>query len=741
MRKIDIVIPIYRGMDETVAAIETVHSSIDKDLVNVILINDCSPEPELTEYLRITAKNYGFILLENESNLGFTGTTNRGMTYHNDTDVIFLNSDVEVVNDWVERLRKIAHSNDKIATVTPYSNNATICSFPNFCEDNVLFAGMSVDLIDKTFSSVANSSSKANYVEVPTGVGFCMYLKREAIEDVGLLDVETFGRGYGEENDWCQRAIKKGWKNVHALDTFVYHKGGVSFADEQNPRKERAMELLNELHPQYTHDVMRFIEQDPAHYSRIQTYLSLLTKSQLPTILLVSHKLGGGVKKHIAEMAKFYKGNVHFLLLTPGATDGDVNIRIDLSSHSNKYEFSFGVEDYQKLLDFLKRVGISLVHFHHTLGFNERILKLPNKLQVKYAITIHDYFLLSSNPTLTDENGLFIGDNVVVENYNNKQKSFLLQSNSYQEWLNKADEVIFPSIDCYSRFIQFMPQLKKRSRVAYHLDHELYAKNKINNIKKCNQSDKLKVLVIGALSKEKGADNLEKVAKALRKKNIEFYLLGYAYRQLDSSVIIHGPYNEEHAIEFVNNISPDVVWYPALWPETYSYTLSLAIQNGYPVIVPNIGAFTERVTANHLAKVIDWDSSVEQLVSMFEEFMLQQPDFYDCKVSNVFKHVAHEVSENYYSEMYLSLLSNKNIMEYDKRDNALQLSEILINHSILHKNTEKTASIKERILLLLWMSMRIKLLARLVKFIPINIQKKLKRYLSRKPMHEIINKK
>lgn len=167
----------------------------------------------------------------------------------------------------------------------------------------------------------------------------------------------------------------------------------------------------------------------------------------------------------------------------------------------------------------------------------------------------------------------------------------------------------------------------------------------------------------------------------------------------------------------------------------------MAIHNGYPVIIPNIGAFTERVTANHLAKVIDWNSSIEQLVSMFEEFMLQQPDFYDRKVSNVFKHEAHEVSENYYSEAYLSLLSNKNIMEYDMRDNALQLSKILINHSILHKSTEKTASIKERILLLLWMSMRIKLLASLVKFIPINIQKKLKRYLSRKPIHEIINKK
>lgn len=43
MRRIDIVIPIYRGMDETVAAIETVHSSIDKDLVNVILINVIFP--------------------------------------------------------------------------------------------------------------------------------------------------------------------------------------------------------------------------------------------------------------------------------------------------------------------------------------------------------------------------------------------------------------------------------------------------------------------------------------------------------------------------------------------------------------------------------------------------------------------------------------------------------------------------------------------------------------------------
>ncbi|MBL1946618.1 glycosyltransferase, partial [Klebsiella pneumoniae] len=98
--------------------------------------------------------------------------------------------------------------------------------------------------------------------------------------------------GYGEENDWCQRAAKAGWPNFHQLNVFVYHKGGVSFAGEQSPRKIRAMELLNELHPNYTRDVMEFISRDPAKQARQRMLLRILAKANLQKILLVSHHMG-----------------------------------------------------------------------------------------------------------------------------------------------------------------------------------------------------------------------------------------------------------------------------------------------------------------------------------------------------------------------------------------------------------------------------------------------------------------
>ncbi|MGU7808089.1 glycosyltransferase family 2 protein, partial [Escherichia coli] len=105
--------------------------------------------------------------------------------------------------------------------------------FPNFCEDNELFSGMDVQSLDDEFETYGKEN---NLVEIPTGVGFCMYIRRDCLNQVGYFDEETFGRGYGEENDWCQRAAKAGWPNFHQLNVFVYHKGGVSFAGEQSPR-------------------------------------------------------------------------------------------------------------------------------------------------------------------------------------------------------------------------------------------------------------------------------------------------------------------------------------------------------------------------------------------------------------------------------------------------------------------------------------------------------------------------
>uniref|UniRef100_UPI002B4697DF glycosyltransferase family 2 protein n=1 Tax=Aeromonas caviae TaxID=648 RepID=UPI002B4697DF len=128
IRNLDVIIPVYRGLDETKECILSLLSSIPQ-WAQLIVINDCSPEPDLTNWLRQEASNLGFELHENKANKGFVGTVNYGMSLNKDRDVLLLNSDVEVSNlDWLNRMRKAAYSHDRVASLTPFSNNATICA-------------------------------------------------------------------------------------------------------------------------------------------------------------------------------------------------------------------------------------------------------------------------------------------------------------------------------------------------------------------------------------------------------------------------------------------------------------------------------------------------------------------------------------------------------------------------------------------------------------------------------------
>ena len=133
---VTIIVPVYKGMDDTVACIESILASSYQLDAELVVINDASPEPELVDWLE--KESHRFILLHNPTNLGFVATVNRGMQLHQNRDVVLVNSDTLVANDWLDRLQFAAYTSGATGTVTPFSNNATICSFPVFCEDNLL---------------------------------------------------------------------------------------------------------------------------------------------------------------------------------------------------------------------------------------------------------------------------------------------------------------------------------------------------------------------------------------------------------------------------------------------------------------------------------------------------------------------------------------------------------------------------------------------------------------------------
>ncbi len=224
------------------------------------MIDDASPDPDIARYLGGLAERGRITLLRNASNLGFVQSVNRGMALHAARDVVLLNSDTEVANDWLDRLYRTAYAHADIATVTPFSNNATICTYPFEGWAGSLPGTLGLAALDGLFAA----TNAGRTVNLPTAVGFCMYIRRACLDQLGLFDAQRFGRGYGEENDFCLRAAAAGWRSVLAGDVFVFHEGAVSFSEERDTLTVNAGKALLEIHPEYMRMVREFITRDPA---------------------------------------------------------------------------------------------------------------------------------------------------------------------------------------------------------------------------------------------------------------------------------------------------------------------------------------------------------------------------------------------------------------------------------------------------------------------------------------------
>lgn len=123
------------------------------------------------------------VVIRNDANLGFVKTANRGIRYDDQADIVLLNNDVILPDRWLERLLDDVDALADAGTVTPLSNNTTISSFPNFVAENPYPLQLDLDRIDEAFQV-----ARLNPVDAPTGIGFCMYIKRQCLTEVGELN-------------------------------------------------------------------------------------------------------------------------------------------------------------------------------------------------------------------------------------------------------------------------------------------------------------------------------------------------------------------------------------------------------------------------------------------------------------------------------------------------------------------------------------------------------------------------
>ena len=320
-------VPVYKGIADTKACLDLLAEAVRtgvSGIAEIILVDDASPEPAMAELLREQAgkglyRRLGVAVqvLRNPGNLGFVASVNAGIAAAMPrNDILLLNSDTVVPVGFAARLQAAAYSRPDIASVTPLSNDATILSLPDRTGGNPLGAEL-VPVLD----GFLQARGGERVCDIPVGVGFCILLRRAALDDVGGFGSE-WGRGYCEEVDWCLRARDRGWTHAAALDTFVHHRGSVSFgADERNLILARNHALLEQRYPEYLGDLKATMADDPLQAVRREVFCLLLRRAGQPCLVHFTHKMGGGTSKLLEALAGRFAASGGINLICTRVTD------------------------------------------------------------------------------------------------------------------------------------------------------------------------------------------------------------------------------------------------------------------------------------------------------------------------------------------------------------------------------------------------------------------------------------
>ena len=323
---VDIVVPVYNALEDVKKCLESLQRCTDGLTVKVIVVNDGSEETT-TQWLReYCAGKPVFKLIEHEKNAGYTKAVNTGLRATTADYAITQNSDTIVSPGWLTGLIRCMNSSPKIGIVGPLSNAASWQNVPNLRDEqgnfavNDLPAGYTVDDMAR---AVQQASTKA-YPRLPFVNGFCFMIKREVIETIGFMDEENFPVGYGEENDYCIRAIDAGFELVIADDVYVFHAKSKSFGHER--RKELSKAGTESLKAKHTakkyHDRVEAAKKTaPLDNVRTRLKQALTGKSaDQETVDLMSMRVlfllpvkggGGGAHSVVQEVTEMRRLGLH----------------------------------------------------------------------------------------------------------------------------------------------------------------------------------------------------------------------------------------------------------------------------------------------------------------------------------------------------------------------------------------------------------------------------------------------
>ncbi len=599
-RSVDVVIPVHGNTDVVLACLDSVFASLPTGS-RVVVVDDASEDPALILALDEHAVGKRIRLIRNPRNQGFPASANAGIAACPGRDVVLLNSDTLVPPGWLDRLRDAACSAPGIGSATPFSNDATILSYPHVEGGNPIPDQAATDRL----AAQAWKANGSALIDIPVGVGFCLYIRRACLDAVGLLRADVFAQGYGEENDFCLRARALGWRHVAVPGVFVAHRSGVSFGGPGRHLQRRNERLLNRLHPGYDRLIIDFIRTDPLADARRRLDLVRwrAVREGADAVLMVTHRDGGGVEQRVmaACVAHRLAGRRPILLRPARARDGEPLAAVGDGFPNLRYRMP---AERTSLLRLLRAAHVTRVEVHHFLDHDPSIYRLLADLTLPYEVHVHDYSWFCPRIALVDgyrqycgepapavcdacvaDAGRFTNDDLPVA-------ALIARSDAF---LKAAERVIAPSRDTAERMRRHFPGL--RPIVVPHDDDSALPPS----APPVARDGRCRVCVVGAIGEHKGYDVLLACARdaAARALPLDFVVVGSTIddrRLLETGrVFVTGSFKPEEAVSLVRAQQASLGLLPSIWPETFCLALTELWRAGLNVAAFAMGAPAERI--------------------------------------------------------------------------------------------------------------------------------------------------
>jgi len=624
-RRVTIVIPVYRGVEATETCIQSVLNYRNADTDAVLIVNDASPEPGMAPLLARFRGTKNLQLLANKSNLGFVKTANRALRAVPEGDVILLNSDTEVFAGAFDELCRVAHSAPEIGTVTPLSNNATIFSYPHA----TLRRDELSDMPWRRLAQIAALRNVDVIVDVPTAHGFCMLIKREVLERVGAFD-ESFGRGYGEENDFCAKAADLGFRNVAAGSVLVYHRESMSFAGEKAELPTQNLATIAKRYPEYHPAITVFEREDrmrSARWALDTARLAQARRAGAQFTVVVSNWFEGGTAESIRDIAKACEESNARQLVLSCRSDG----YLQLSCEEPLLLARFSPAERRPLFRMIAAAQPALVAVHQILGYDAGFVReLAEWIRdFRSVFYVHDYYAMCPRVTMIDSSGAFCGkpppdvcDRCIAiggaHAASRLQKTSMEKHHKLAESLLSAvTDVVAPSADAARYINKVWPQLEVK--VIAHPESE----RQFPATPRDGSDDE--ILLLGAIGSHKGSAKLLEIARLARLKyqRLQFRVVGHTDidKELDAlgNVRITGAYSHADLPRLMAECRGRLALFLHIWPETWSYTLSEAVAHGFIPLVPDIGAPAERVRETGFGYVFPFPIEAQEVLTLIRE--------------------------------------------------------------------------------------------------------------------------